>query len=740
MDSHRLAFRRSLEQGSLSNGTVRQYVTAAGRLLKFCDGKNYELYRGDVPGTLLEEFNATLTGSNVRRLLRGAGLFVEFLAANRDVPLPPLSGPRADHLDREQLGRFMQAAAEEPEPYATLLRMLPMSGLRSSELSKLTVDQVLREEEQTSLRVSDEQVVKLGREAHELLGQFLDGWRATFELESTALFPSSSGRSLGASSISRRLAKLQKTANLHDFRISALSDLYAIHFKPAHTNADHQDQEGAPAPSPRTPPLAGLPDDEGPVAPPEPLPADNSDARAGPPSEDRVDHDDDNYHHPHPSPPPKTKRQSSPRNYASKEVAKILPKAGSVVIRKRFDGGRLGYIGQYQVTDFGEEGAIEPFIHRHLLPQYGGGDYLIYKNALTDKPLHVVHILAPQRETGPTHLAGPQNHTAADLLREHLDAAKVLKDATSGGNPAELVNAVWRIATLQGQGARSNDEIRRLREDVEQLRQALLMPPGGSPLGSPLGPGLPHTPAPAPPSPESTLTQALLKQFLDNAQRDRERLHEFYRQANGGDPLAKKPPTAIEHIRETKQVADAVQDLVGPTGNQDKLDRLLDIIAGPIGMKVGEWAMNAGKPAPSKKKKKKKSSLNGSGANGAAHDPREELPRSEIPTDVPDHFVPYARKMDEAESEEELIESMMFGLASLSLDPPWKPAVRRAFQGMLNDRKTETLILTWDLLEALAQHGHIEFDTARMAITICKEQWAEVREQVIKLLKQRAAG
>jgi len=745
MDRHRLAFRRSLEQSAYSLGTVRQYVTAAGRLLKFCEGSSYDLYRGDVPGSLLEEFAGTLSGSNVRRLLRGAGLFVEFLAAQRDVPLPALVSPGADHLDRAQLDRFMSAAADEPEPYATLMRMLPMSGLRSSELSQLALDQVRRADDRIALAPSAGPTVELRAEAQELLRRYLDGWRAELEVESEALFPGArTGRPLGASTISRRLQRIQKRANLHDFRISALSDLYAIHFKPEPDEDDQEAQEGDPS-APSTP-LAGLPDDEGPAPTPEPppevtpdadgegdLPADNddSDARAGPPSEDRVDQEEDRYRTTTPSTAPQSKARRQ-RNYPGKEIAKILPRSGSVVIRKRFDGGRLGYIGQYQVTDFGEDGAIEPFIHRHLLPHYGGGDYLIYKNALTDKPLHVVHILAPQRtpDTPPqAHPSSPSSPgSVAGLLREHLEAAKVLKDATESSNPYELVNAVTRIATLQGQGASSNDELRRLREDLDQLRRELLLnPPPGS-LGLPGGIPLP----PAAPPAESTLTQQLLKQFLDSAQRDRERLDELMRSQMKPHETVPKS-NAIEHIRETKQVADAVQDLVGASGSPDKIDRLLEIIAGPIGMKVGEWAMN-----PKLKKKTKKSPLNGARSHGEA--PADELEREPLPSEVPSHFAPYAQKMDAAETEEELVENMMFGLASLNLDPRWKPAVRAAFQAMLNNRKTETFILTWDILEALVRGGHLEEDTARIAITACRDSWDEVRARVMALLRQRAAG
>ena len=178
---------------------------------------------------------------------------------------------------------------------------------------------------------------------------------------------------------------------------------------------------------------------------------------------------------------------------------------------------------------------------------------------------------------------------------------------------------------------------------------------------------------------------------------------------------------------ETKSL---LQSEVGGGASRDKLDRPLDIFAGPIGMKIGEMAMQSAPPA--------RSATNGR-LNGSAPSPQAPTEARSLPRDVPDHFRPYASRMEEAESEEELAEALMFGLASLNLDARWQPAVRAAFRAMLADRPTETFVLTWDILDALVQGGHLRAETAQMAITTCRDSWDEVRGRVLAFRKQQAA-
>ncbi|MGE0789746.1 MAG: hypothetical protein AB7S26_29000 [Sandaracinaceae bacterium] len=800
-DPHQLAFRRWLESGTYSASTIPQYVTAARHVLGFAHEQGYDLYAGEVPRAFLREYADALEGPNVRRLLRGASLFVAFLADQRGVALPELDAP-GDALDAEQLDRFLAAAACEPEPYATLLTLLPKSGLRCSELGPLALDQVRSSEAGTELVLAPDRRVALSDEAHEILRRYLVGWRASFSVASSALFPvPRTGNVLGAPAISRRLQRVQKAAGLSEFRISALSAAHhvaresdddVVELRGEEDDAPRDDGPRATTRSvqPTSSGLAGIEvsdsdvDVETDVAFEDDVTASRPRSRSEPPptdglieddltDDDPIDDsiDDPTDHHPteeddaarleentmmdHDDEDRRTRKLNKSkmngrfRSHASKEIAKILPRSGSVVIRKRFDGGRLGYIGQYNVTDFGEDGAVEPFVHRHLAPQYGGGDYLIYRDALTDQPLHVVHILAPQHGDAAPWTPPPSPPSVAGLLREHLEAAKVLKEASESTNPYELVSAVTRIAALQGQGG-SHDELRRLREDLEQLRRELL---SVGPMGGPALPLPPATPSfettltqqllarfldSAPPSSfESTLTQQLLARFLDSAQQDRERLDALMRsQVQAADPASKRL-TAVDHLREAKQVADAAQTLVGPQSSGDKIDRFLDILAGPAGAKLID-AMGAALP-PKRPPPNGNGSLQGSRAERRPA-PTPEPARPALPTEVPAHFKPWAEKMNAAETEEELLEAMLYGLASLHLDQRWQPTVRAALGAMMRNAPTETFVLTWDVLEALVRAGHLEEDTARMAITACRDSWDEVRARVSALLRQQMGG
>ncbi|MGE3636706.1 MAG: hypothetical protein AB7P00_42785 [Sandaracinaceae bacterium] len=803
-DPHQLAFRRSLEHGPQSASTIPQHVAAARQLLGFAKEQGYDLYAGEVPSSLLCEFAETLGGPRTRRILRGAALFTAFLSEVREVPLPELDSPLLnDALSEAQLERFLSAAAQEPEPYATLFALIPKSGgLCCAELSALTLDQVRSSEEGTVLVLSPERHVELSSEAHEVVRRYLLGWRAWFKVASNALFPvPRTGNVLGAPAITRRFQRVQKAAKLVGYRLSVLS-VAPVPVRHEDDDAATRDEEvvertTSRATTTRARPsssgLAGLEvsdsddDDEtdtaleGEVASPrprarsEPPPTDDDriddDLSDDDPTDDPTDHlteeddaarleentmDHDEDEDRRPRKIHKSKMNGRFRSQASKEIAKILPRSGSVVIRKRFDGGRLGYIGQYNVTDFGEDGAVEPFVHRHLAPQYGGGDYLIYRDAITDQPLHVVHILAPQHGDAPPWTPPPSPPSVAGLLREHLEAAKVLKEASESTNPYELVSAVTRIAALQGQGG-SHDELRRLREDLEQLRRELLSvgPMGGPTLPlPPAGPSFETTltqqlltrflDSAQPSSFESTLTQQLLAQFFESAQReretaqrDRERLDALMRtQVPGADPAAGRL-TAIDHLRQAKEVADAAATFTNAAPSGDKIDRLLDILAGPLGAKVGE-AMSAALP-PKRPPPNGNGSLQGSRAERRPASAPEPA-RPALPTEVPAHFKPWAEKMNAAETEEELIEAMLYGLASLHLDQRWQPTVRAALAAMMRNAPTETFVLTWDVLEALVRAGHLEEDTARMAITACRDSWDEVRTRVSTLLRQQMGG
>lgn len=443
------AFRVHLHRDrGLSEWSSVRYVTVAGALLSFCEERGHALDQGRVPASILIDFAASCDDA---RAVRGAVLFCEFLRA-WGVALPELD-PAPGTLNEAQVEAFLEMAASQPEPYATLLCLLPWSGLRAQDLLRLPRDAVREGSDGSVSLVHEGALVGLGARAQERLR----GYLAATSAEEGLLFPGQSGEAIGGATITRRLKQCRVAAGLPEFRVTALSDAYQVHyFEPAPAwpagggldgLGEFVDESPGSAPEVLDDPSAIDPsaaepsvDEEVSLDPPSIPPDDPNEAPSmtyddEPYDDDEPDdlepYEDDRYE-PGSSEPGEPReplrsrgrrrgrrrsaaRSSRPRpsgaqNARVRDVDGLLPRSGHIEIRFRDPerGGRPRYCGRYLVRDVAPDGSIEAFIYEHLAPNLGGGEYLIFTSASDLQPRAVVDIAPPPPHARPSALGGQE--------------------------------------------------------------------------------------------------------------------------------------------------------------------------------------------------------------------------------------------------------------------------------------------------------------------------------------------
>lgn len=176
--------------------------------------------------------------------------------AEREVRVTPMYTPTmprlretvAEVLRGPQLGQYMEVARTQPEPYATVLQLLPMSGLRRSEICQLRCQDLslhprvflhIRSGKDTFVKSKRDRLVPPLMPAHRFLREYVLGPRRG--IQSEWLFPHKNGnghitpRMLGkkVKKIRERLGLQQKLTThtlRHTFatllKASGLSDSY----------------------------------------------------------------------------------------------------------------------------------------------------------------------------------------------------------------------------------------------------------------------------------------------------------------------------------------------------------------------------------------------------------------------------------------------------------------------------------------------------------------------------------
>lgn len=772
------AFRLYLEgEQRLSPWTARRYVTGAGHLLDYCESHGLELESGQVPSTLLTEFGAQ---ADETRLVRGAILFCRFLIG-RGVPLSELDGLN-DELDREEAERFLAAARELPEPYATLVCLLPLSGVPARELRQLPLAAVVEDGDSLALSHQGGQV-RLGVMGSALLGSYLDGWRVGGERpESALLFPNETGAPIGASTISRRCKQCREQAGLPEFRMSTLSALYDAYFNDHDAWSEGEGEGEGGSDAAQLGGLDGLPEDAD-VSEPSHPPRSHSPPTAALPSDDVLPNGDDA--HPDEDPteeamhhddddddrPPTRDRSTNRRPAKAREVDRLLPKQGTLYIRRRGEDGSIVYCGHYSVMDVAPDGAIEPFLFEHLAPRHGGGEYLIYLKATADTPRVIVRIADPGRST-PAHPSAPvpprglAQQSPMQTIREAIQLLEELKK--SEGSPMSL-DAAHRFA--------------RMEVKLEQLMQQQHAPPFGSVLD-----GVPHPswspPLPGPERSDTSADRVLLDMLMEDRRharevaaderRERREREEREREERKAERLAlererraleeaRLGPTKLDRFKEAETTLHSAVSLMstantfanandnaanGPmplivktateTAVNTALNRLKDW-SGP-----GASGLNgAGSQQPSSPKKKAKgkrpSKYSKRSRQAAAPEPRE----NGLPTEVPATFPRVATLLDQAveaqASGEEVIEALVHALAALGMSPAWEPFVKDTCVHLVQDDKEATLPRLRAILHALVRAEHLQRQSANGVMAIADEHWDEARAQITTALQQYMA-
>jgi len=766
MDRHRLAFRRALhKQQALSERTIEGYVSASGRLLRLCEERGLNLYAGELPQDALDALVDELPPASARRVLRGAVLFLEFLGEQRGLPIE-FDGPGVA-LSRAQLERFTAAAAEQHEPYATFLRMLPFTGATAQELTRLQLDDVTQDEHGVTMRLAEDERL-LGGDAEALLLRYLHGWRAAHATDSRVLFPSRAGRALSSSTITRRLRAVQKTAELPQFRISVLSELHAAYFEDAGDEDD--DEPAAPiveasVPPARIPALGGLPpdDEDDPrqlrlvhsmPEPPEPTPAESDSPEPQPrtepdrPTDDEedspVDHDDDFDDEDELESRRRRRRRSRStraRPTASRphpNLRKLLGQQGTIYIRRRTETGRLADIGPFNLVDIGTDRSVNTFIVNQLVPVYGPGDYEVYLSPTDTESYLTVPIAEPRVE----------------VLGSARDSARPMAAAA----PSPSTHDLWEIIRYfdEREARRPNAresfrefyERKKLEEELERLRQENARLAGGMIGGTPGGPlpagGLPPLPA-AGPIPNS-LSDQLAERYLDFLEK----------QAASASSTPPGPFDNLDELVEFKRKLEAVGLEFGGSSaasERDFIDRMTEFFNSPVGQMVAK-RMLGGSSAPPRRRQRR------SGLHDAppppprprrqrpprAHEREDELDetsgrpdvqskrRAWAPDGVPEHFP--SETLAEAEDADEVLEALVFALMCLNFDERWHDAVQALLHATVADEREQALSVASSIAGALVHLDELDRDQAELALLAVQEQWDELRERVLDVARK----
>jgi len=801
MDKHRLAFRRALEKrGTFTARTIEGYVSASGRVVRLCREQGVNLYAGEVPEDLLEAIAEDLPPTAVRRVTRGAVLFLEFLAG-RGIEVPPLDGAEAA-LSREQLDRFLAAAAEQPEPFACLFALLPMTGLSARDLSRLQLDDVTQDERGVVLRTAGGEV-ELGDDAELVLLRFLhDGRSGSDAAGSTVLFPSRAGRALSSSTITGRLQSVQKRAGLPSFRVSALSELFGVYFHASTPPAEDEAIVSAPDPNPppdppadrqpdlpnmtTSPALGSVPpddddeDEERPhlrlVQPPEELPLEpepphasthrtdtdaHTDTDDDPQEDAPMDHDDDDDFDDDYEPAPRRRRRRSGSGRRRERggggarridpsLRKLAGKQSTVFIKWRNPRGKLENIRQYSVEDIIAYGSITCFVTEQLVPDYGAGDYEVYLDANDAESFRTITVAEPRSERE----------------RRAFDERHGEGSSTPG---------VWEIVRYFDERDRERHRTReprresfeefyerkKMEEELERLRRenARLASGGGASL-----PGLP----PLPPPELSPTERQLIERYFKLMDRQNEEA------AKGtSDPLDQ-----FESMMEFKRRFETVFGS-GGGDERDFFDRMIEFLKTPFGEAMASRFMDK-MPAPkasgprrrgalgdaAKRPKKKRAKPNPSKRRPPQprrqrpEEPRTERarPRDEepdepdgeldddsdayddadeqeepqrwAPSGVPAHFP--TGQLAQAQTEDEVIEALLFALMCLNFDPRWRDAVQALLEATVADERDEALVIATAIAGALVHLGEMDRDTAELALHTVQKRWSTLRAQVLE--------
>ncbi len=221
-------FLRTLAQLRRSDKTIEAYHFGVTRFLAFLTSKGWTLETA--PRTALADFAARLSGkdglapASVRLYVTSASRFLLWArqhghAITEQVTpaLPSLRRPLPMVLKEKTLAAYIRVAKTVPEPYRTALLVLPMCGLRVSELCKLQLSDIDVSPPWIRLRVDGkggkERIVPVLREGAPLLGRYLTQVRPGLPGD-TYLFPARDNRPITARMLQKHMRQVRAQLGL----------------------------------------------------------------------------------------------------------------------------------------------------------------------------------------------------------------------------------------------------------------------------------------------------------------------------------------------------------------------------------------------------------------------------------------------------------------------------------------------------------------------------------------------
>lgn len=176
------------------------------------------------------------------------------------------------------------------------------------------------------------------------------------------------------------------------------------------------------------------------------------------------------------------------------DLARMVPNAQRIRIRKRLDTGNLGHIGEYNFRDLASSGDTEAFVSRNIKPTHGPGEYdiTIIDGHGREFPAGSVFMIgAPIDGNGGSGMVDlvrdlvnrssqvqqPQADPF-DQMRKAQALAKELKESGGGGDSSAMLAAMM----MQQQRPTGPDPmllsvLERLTAKIEKIEQAAAAPP-----------------------------------------------------------------------------------------------------------------------------------------------------------------------------------------------------------------------------------------------------------------------
>jgi len=197
-------------------------------------------------------------------------------------------------------------------------------------------------------------------------------------------------------------------------------------------------------------------------------------------------------------------------------VSELIAAAEKIQVYHRATNGKLSFVGRYTTEDLRNEGAIEPFLKRYIVPDYGYGEFNVKLQKSNGETIFEtgIDIKAPLETPrrgnggGPSHFAmgsggGSHDDNAVRILERSMSAMQAISDrdreradeanrqileAAAKGNDGLTTMLPLLLSMQQQRGPDPNAEM--LRELVmERVKEAAAPPPQPIPLPPPPPPG-----------------------------------------------------------------------------------------------------------------------------------------------------------------------------------------------------------------------------------------------------------